>query len=124
MKASSRNKQLQCYKGNWATLEIMKTMLKNWQNYQSRIGSIDQYNNHNSKDINGDELAGMGMGEEEEDGKGDGNIGDDWEDMYVKHLVDNGRRDEEDVNDGKDIDGSENGSEDEDGNSGKDIRGL
>ena len=80
--------------------------------------------NHNSKDINGEELAGTGMGEEEEDGKGDGNVGDDRENMYVKHLVDNGCGDEEDVNDGKDIDGSENGSEDEDGNSGKDIRGV
>ena len=40
MKASSRCKQLQCYKSNWATIEIMKTLIKNRRTYRHRIGSL------------------------------------------------------------------------------------
>ncbi|KAF8805282.1 hypothetical protein BYT27DRAFT_7213219 [Phlegmacium glaucopus] len=36
--ARSRNSQLCCYKGNWATLEIMKTIIKNKRNYCTKIG--------------------------------------------------------------------------------------
>ena len=53
MKASSRLKQLQCYKGNWVTIEIMKTLLKNWHTYRNHIGSLDE-NNDNIKDIDGE----------------------------------------------------------------------
>ena len=53
MKASSRLKQLQCYKGNWATIKIMKTLLKNRCTYRNCIGSLDE-NNNDMKDINGE----------------------------------------------------------------------
>ena len=38
-KVSSRCKHLQCYQGNWTTLEIMKTFLKNRHAYKHRIES-------------------------------------------------------------------------------------
>ena len=34
----SRNKQLKLYENNWATLEIMKTIIKNKRSYRSKIG--------------------------------------------------------------------------------------
>lgn len=36
--AKSRNPQLRCYEQNWATLEIMRTILKNKRNYRKKIG--------------------------------------------------------------------------------------
>ncbi|KAF8803441.1 hypothetical protein BYT27DRAFT_7260177 [Phlegmacium glaucopus] len=36
--ARSQNNQLRSYKGNWATLKIMKTTIKNKRNYRTRIG--------------------------------------------------------------------------------------
>ena len=37
MKARSKHAQLQCYTRNWATHEIMKTLIKNKQSYKKRI---------------------------------------------------------------------------------------
>ena len=108
MKVSSRNKQLQCYKGNWATLEIMKTLLKNWRTYRHRIGSLDQNdedNTMNSKDSDGDGDDGTKL--------------EDWDDMYQNKI------DEENRSGGDEVDDSEgfNGSEDEGGYSRKKIKG-
>jgi hypothetical protein len=36
--ARSRNNQLQLYDKNWATYEIMKTIIKNKRNYRTKIG--------------------------------------------------------------------------------------
>lgn len=115
--ASSRNKQLQRYKGNWATIEIMKTLLKNRRAYQSRIGSADQHIDHNSnKDIVEEELEDGGKEEEEAGrGKNDGNDdSDDWNDMYVGYG-NGGEGDDE--NDGENGDGGE----DEGGSCGIDV---
>jgi hypothetical protein len=89
-KASSRNEQLRHYKGNWATIEIMKTLLKNRRSYRNRIGLPDV---QDIKDISREKS--------EED--------PDWDDMYMK----NNNEGNEDRN------GSGNGSEDEDRNSGE-----
>ena len=40
-KAIPRNKHSKCYKGNWATIKIMKTLLKNQHSYQTHIGLLD-----------------------------------------------------------------------------------
>ncbi|KAF8804333.1 hypothetical protein BYT27DRAFT_7340269 [Phlegmacium glaucopus] len=49
--AISRNKHLRRYKGNWATLEIMKLMLKNQRCYKQRITSSDQYNQDDGEEL-------------------------------------------------------------------------
>lgn len=68
-KARSRNKQLQRYAGDWATLEIMKTLLKNKRNYKKRAGFPDQ----DSEDAENDYEEGDAHEEEgeEEDNKED-----------------------------------------------------
>jgi hypothetical protein len=110
MKANSRSKQLQRYKGNWATLEIIKTLIKNRRSYKKRLGSVDE-------DDDGDFNTSK-----DEDGKGSGDgDNDDIDDMYVD---DDGDRngiggEDEDDNGGKDINGGEDDDEDDDG--GRDI---
>lgn len=113
MKASSRLKQLQRYKGNWATVEIMKTLIKNRRTYRNRIGSLDQHDEDNMmKDINGEE--GEGAHEKEDE--------DDWDEMYMdtEKGIDkeNGIGSEDEDGNGEDeINGGE------DGNRGKEING-
>ena len=89
MKVSSRNKQLQRYKGNWATLEIMKTLLKNQHTYRHHIGSLDQIdedNTMNLKDSEDDNLNPKDSDGEEDDNlnpkdsDGDGDDGTKMED--------------------------------------------
>ena len=128
-KANSRSKQLQCYKGNWATLEILKTLLKNLCIYQNCIGSLDQQDEQDiKKEIKGEEVEGGNDRNNSDDNKNSDNKDDNqnndnndqnnnnndqnndndssWENMYVKNkLVDS----DEDDNGGKD------GGEDEDG---------
>lgn len=123
-KASFRSKQLQRYKGNWATLEIMKTLLKNRRSYKNRIGSLDDQHDEDNpkKEIDGEELEVGGEGEE--GGKNDGNNSDDdWEGMYA-NGTDNGSGGE-DARGGKDVNGNEDGSGDEveDENGRKDVYG-
>ena len=65
-KVISRNKHLKCYKENWATIKIMKTLLKNWRFYQTHIGLLD-IQESSSKDIRS------------EDKRED----DEWEEMYM-----------------------------------------
>ena len=65
-KAISRNKHLKCYKGNWETIEIMKTLLKNQCSYQTHIG-LSNIHQSSLKDIRS------------EDKRED----DEWEEMYM-----------------------------------------
>src|SRR6266545_3045669 len=70
IQAKSRNEQLGCYESNWATLEIMKTLLKNKRSYQKRIGRVDpNVDDIVMDDKEGDTLAGE-VNEEEEDEEG------------------------------------------------------
>ena len=131
MKVSSRNKQLQRYKGNWATLEIMKTLLKNQRTCRHHIRSLDQIdedNTMNSKDSEDHNLNPKDSDGEEDDNlnpkdsDGDGDDGtkmEDWDDMYQNKI------DEENRSGGDEVDDSEgfNGGEDEGGYSGKKIKG-
>lgn len=104
MKANSRSKQLQRYKGNWATLEIMKTLIKNRRSYKKRLGSIDQDDDGNTLK---DEDGKWG-----EDGDNDGSI----EDMYMDDVDRNGiGGEDDDENHGKDINGGEDDDEGDDG---------
>jgi len=77
VQARSKNNQLQLYKGNWATLEIMKTLVKNKRSYKKRIGSGDD-EDIVMGDGEGDNEEGMDGDEEERerdgnDGEEDGN---------------------------------------------------
>jgi hypothetical protein len=107
---------LQGYKGNWAALEIMKTLIKNKRTYQRRIGSADQ-------NLIGEELE-EDEGEDGENGKeGNGNEeGSDGEEWYDRNSDNElyARGDEEvdgdmEVN-GDEVDDQEVDGDDEDGN--------
>jgi hypothetical protein len=93
MKAKARTEQLQRYAGNWATLEIMKSLLKNNRCYRR----------HMDIDGNGDDEEKDNGNQDDEEGDLDDKEGD----------LDEGVRDEED-RDGEeeDCDGEE---EDHDG---------
>ena len=131
MKVSSRNKQLQRCKGNWATLEIMKTLLKNRRTYRHCIRSLDQIdkdNMMNSKDREDDNLNPKDSDGEEDnnlnpkDSDGDGDDGtkmEDWDDMYQNKIDEENRSGSDEVDDSEGF----NGSEDEGGYSGKKIKG-
>ena len=56
-KAISRNKHLKCYKGNWATIKIMKTLLKNQRSYQTHI-RLSDIQQSSSKDIRSEDERG------------------------------------------------------------------
>ena len=87
MKAKTKNEQLRRYKGNWATFEIMKTLIKNRRIYWKRIKSADQSDGEQGP---GDEEGEEGNNDEEgnadeggnADGEGEGNADDD--DWYVE----------------------------------------
>ena len=134
---NSRSKQLQRYKGNWATLKILKTLLKNWRIYQNCIRSLEQDEQDIKKEIDGEEVEGGNDRNNSDDNKNNNNEDDNqsndddnqnndnndqnndndnqnnnndssWENMYVRNkLVDS----DEDDNGGKD----EGEDEDEDG---------
>ena len=98
MQASARSKQIKYYKGNWAMVEITKTLLKNRHSYQKCIGHPDvDEKDPTSKDI----------GRQDDD---------DWEEMYVKSKTDNNEGDE-------DGNGCGGGNEYKDGNSGGGVDG-
>src|SRR6266508_1062379 len=82
MKAKTKNEQLQHYKGNWATFEIMKTLIKNRRLYRKRIGSADQSDGEQGP---GDEEGEEGNNDEEgnADGEGEGNADND-DNWYVE----------------------------------------
>lgn len=106
MKASSRCKQLQCYKSNWATIEIMKTLIKNRRTYTHRIGSL------------ADEQAVKNEGVDDVEGI---NHDSDLDSMYAAEKIlggdedDNGDDGDDGLND-MDLYGGSNGGDDEDGN--------
>jgi hypothetical protein len=115
MKATSRSKQLQRYKGNWATLEIIKTLIKNRRSYKNRLGSIDEDNDgefstSTSKDEDGKESEGVNI-----------------DDMYVDEDenggkdINHGEGEDEDEDEGKDINHGEDEDEDEDEDGRKDV---
>ena len=87
MKAKTKNEQLQHYKGNWTTFEIMKTLIKNRRIYRKQIESADQSDGEQGP---GDEEGEEGNNDEEgnadeggnTDGEGEGNANDD--DWYVE----------------------------------------
>ena len=91
-KAISRNKHLKCYKGNWATIKIMKTLLKNWCSCQTHIGLSD-IQELSLKDIRS------------EDKRED----DEWEEMYMN----NNREKREENGSGVNGDGEEEEEEEE-----------
>jgi hypothetical protein len=114
--ASARSKQLKYHKENCATVETMKTLLKNRCSYQNRIGHPDiDEEDPTSKDI-------------------DRQDDDDWEEMYVKSKTDNNEGDEDknghgggneykDGNSGGGVDGNGNWEEEEDDNEGRNGEG-
>ena len=112
-KAISRNKHLKCYKGNWVTIEIIKTLLKNQCSYQTHIRLSDIHQS-SSKDIRS------------EDKRED----DEWEEMYMDDNGGNreengsgvngdGEEEEEEEFEGKDDGGGEDGEEKEEGEEGE-----
>jgi hypothetical protein len=126
-KANTRSKQLQRYQGNWATIEILKTLLKNRRSYRSRIGSLDEQDNQIiKKEIDGEEgedgnggiSSDQGGNNSEDnpnnsDGNGSGNEDDDsWENMYMRIREagkdDNGSGDVDEGEDDEDTDGKDN----------------
>ena len=147
-KASSRSKQLQRYKGNWATIEIMKTLLKNRRTYRNRVGSLDEeqgmvkkeegddddrnngddygddYGNNGDDDGNNDDDDGNNGGDDGNNGDDDGNgDDDDWENMYTAYKEQQHGRDEDDVAEDNGGDGNEGLEEGEDGNGRRIING-
>ena len=114
-KVISRNKHLKCYKGNWATIKIMKTLLKNWCSYQTciRLSNIQQ---SSSKDIRS------------EDKRED----DEWKEMYMDdnggNREENGSsvngdvEEEEEKFEGKNNGGGEDGEEKEEEEEGEGKR--
>lgn len=126
-KANTRSKQLQRYQGNWATIEILKTLLKNRRSYRSRIGSLDEQDNQIiKKEIDGEEgedgnggiSSDQGGNNSEDnpnnsDSNGSGNEDDDsWENMYMRIREagkdDNGSGDVDEGEDDEDTDGKDN----------------
>ena len=118
MKASSRLKQLQHYKRNWATIEIMKTLLKNRHTYRNRIGSLDK-NNDDMKDINGEGGLKDEITPKDEDDIYQDEISDIYEDKVKMDDMDKKIDENQSGNDGN----SEelNFGENEDGNGGKGL---
>lgn len=101
-KASSRQKQLKLYKGNWATLEIMKTLLKNRRTYRNRIGTVDDDNDTIKKEGSEDEKDH------------EGNDTDSWEDMYKADKERHPNTDESDNDeDGGEPKGDDDGIDEE-----------
>ena len=98
IKAKSKNDQLQLYQGNWATLEIMKTLLKNKRSYQKRLQMSNAEESERDNEGNGDEL-------EEADIDEDGNGGEGGDEE---------RNGDEEGNGGEE--GDEEGNSDEEGN--------
>ena len=98
MKARSKHAQLQRYTRNWATHEIMKTLIKNKRSYKKRIASEDDVRDSVMKDegeLDGDDDEEWN-GDEEENGanyEGEWNSDDvegnaeEEEDMYVEERV-------------------------------------
>jgi len=107
IKAKSKNDQLQLYQGNWATLEIMKTLLKNKRSYRKclQISNAEESERDNDNEGNGDEL-------EEADIDEDGNGGEGGDEE---------RNSDEEGNGGEEGGEEGNGGEegDEEGNSGE-----
>src|SRR6266568_2723173 len=77
MKARSKSNQLQLYHGNWATLEIMKTFIKNKRSYQKRLGSANQADDDMTDGDHNDEAISTSDDEGIIDEKGEGGDIDD-----------------------------------------------
>ena len=83
----SRSKQLQLYKGNWATIEIMKTLIKNQCCYRSRIGTFDGEQEIKKEESQDEESDQEGSNVDDgNNGYSDGNNSDDWDDMYMPDV--------------------------------------
>ncbi|KAF8812168.1 hypothetical protein BYT27DRAFT_7335841 [Phlegmacium glaucopus] len=102
--AISRNKHLRRYKGNWATLEIMKSMLKNRRCYKQRITSSDQYNQDDGEELEEGEGEKADEGEKESESEKEGNDSD-WDSMYMPERIskEDGNKNEG----GHDVDGDD-----------------
>jgi hypothetical protein len=135
VQARSRSKQLQSYSGNWATIEIMKTLLKNRRSYRKRLGSLDDEQemmkkedseksdydgNNNDHDGNNSDNDGNNSDNDGNNGDNDGNNGDndgmvsDWEDMYMTLRKEIGN-DEDDNGEDEDDNGEDEDDNGEDG---------
>jgi hypothetical protein len=117
MKARSKHPQLQRYTRNWATHEIMKTLIKNKRSYRKRIASEDDDQDSFMKD------GGEGSGDDEDE---KGNEGSEEEngDNYEEELEedgDEGRNEDEEGNEGGGGDNyeGEGDSNDGEGNAGE-----
>jgi len=87
MKAMSRNEQLRCYKGSWATHEIMKTLLKNKQIYRKKNGSMVQNGEERDNDKNGNDNEDWNDNKGGNDNDKDGNDNEDCYCLWFKRLV-------------------------------------
>jgi hypothetical protein len=128
VKATSRCKHLKRYKSNWATLEIMKTLIKNRRTYRHRIGPIDDEQVVKNEEIDVDvrdnegsvrnsDMESMYAEDEKKLGSDEDDNGEDGEDQAQNGKDMYGGSDggnDEDENDTKNINGSEEGADEED----------
>ena len=92
MKARSKHAQLQRYTRNWATHEIMKTLIKNKQSYKKCITSEDDIRDSIMKDegeLDGDENEEWNKDEEEN--------GANYEGEWKRDDVEGNMEEEEDL---------------------------
>ncbi|KAF8809840.1 hypothetical protein BYT27DRAFT_7254181 [Phlegmacium glaucopus] len=88
---------LRHYKGNWATLKIMKLMLKNQCCYKQHIASSDQYNQDDGEELEEGEGEKVDEGEKESESEKEGNDSD-WDSMYMPERIDKNGISKEDGN--------------------------
>jgi hypothetical protein len=115
MKARSKHTQLQRYTRNWATHEIMKTLIKNKRSYKKRIMSEDDDRKSFMKD--GEELEGDDDERRDEDEEGnEEENGDDYEEFERdgderRDEDEEGNEEENGEGEGTDDDGEGNADE-------------
>ena len=120
VKASSRCKQLKRYKGSWATLEIIKMLLKNRCTYRSRIGSLAEEQEsvcEKEGDYDGNNSGNENTNDDDE------NSNNEWDDMYMAYKENHSSGDEDDNNSDGGVDKDGNGS-DNNGDKGEVGNGL
>ena len=124
--------QLRLYKGNWATIKIMKTLLKNRRTYRNQIGvsehdmmmKVESDDEGGSHEKNNGDNEGNNNGDNEGSNIGDGIGYDSWDDIYqaVLHVSinedddDGGENMAENAADNKDGGGGEGGGKNRDEN--------
>ena len=118
MKARSKHPQLQRYTRNWATHEIMKTLIKNKRSYKKRITSEDDDRDSLMED--GEELEGdgnEGRDDDDDEGNDEGRDDDDEGNEEGNDEDEEGREEEN----GDDYEGEGNGGDGEGNTEGDDM---